>query len=78
MVAKYTEIAMARALLAAVHQRFFETLGRIDEICAESSKLHLSADAQRARVRKETEEWVKNNPRDAQAVLKIFCVPQSE
>lgn len=78
MVAKYTEMAMARALLAAVHQRFSETLGRIDEICAEISKQHLSADAQRARVRKETEEWVKNNPRDAQAVLKIFSVPQSE
>lgn len=77
MAASYSEMAMARALLAEVHQRFWATLGKIDETCAEISKERLLANAQRARVRKETEDWVKDNPRDAQAISELFCFPQT-
>lgn len=78
MATNYTEMAIARASLAAAHHRLLVVLNRIDAIYAEIAKQRLSAAADRARVQKETEEWVKHNPREARAISELFFFLPSE
>jgi hypothetical protein len=78
MASKYTEIVIARASLAAAHHRLFVVLNKIDAIYAEIGKQRVSAAEDKARVRKETEEWVKDNPREARAISELFFFSPSE